>query len=137
MAVTGDRSLCDRLSFLTCRVGNTWFAVPAVEVDRIVGQADGLIICTFPGAVAEFNSEGTAYLVSTSQGKRVGFIINEVGAIRTFPAGAFYPLPEFLRERCHEAFWGIGLVEGSAYLMLDLSDIDLETVMDAITSLSA
>lgn len=137
MAATGDRALCDRLPFLTCSVGNTWFAVPAMEVDRIVGRADGLIICSFPGTVAELNSKNTAYLVSASQGKRVGFIINEVGAIRTFPAGAFYPLPQFLRRRCHRSFWGIGFVEGCAYLLLDLSDIDPETVMETITNLSA
>lgn len=137
MAATGNRALCDRLPFLTCRVGNTWFAVPAVELDQIVSRAEGLIICSFPGTVAEFDGENTAYLVSISQGKRVGFIINEVGAIRTFPAGAFYSLPQFLRRRCHRAFWGIGFVEGCTYILLELSDIDPETIMEAITNLSA
>ncbi|MDH4100377.1 MAG: hypothetical protein OEV28_07355 [Nitrospirota bacterium] len=123
----GRADLSEKLPLFTCRVGNTWFAVPAVEVEKVVSSAEGLTVAAFPG-IAVKPGEGGSYMVSNCGGSRVGYHIDEVGRIDAFPANSFYHLPDYLKEQCHRAVWGIGLVGGCAYFLIDLADIDTETI---------
>ena len=127
MSVGGVKA-SEMLPLFTCRVGKIWFAVPAVEVEKVVNNPEGLPICSFPGAVSETADTGTSYIVSTCGGARVGYRIDEVGAIEAFPANTLYSLPDYMKEQCHPAVWGIGFLGGCAYFLLDLADIDTETI---------
>lgn len=128
MAVAGGAKASEKLPLFTCRVGATWFAIPAVEVEKVVSSPEDIPVCSFPGMASEPGDAGGSYLVATCGGSRVGYRIDEVGAIDAFPANSFYHLPDYMKKQCHPAVWGIGFVGGCAYFLIDLADIDTETI---------